>query len=67
MGRTRRRGFDHNRRSQPQAQGETIDPETHKAIYSAIRAGYTEQADIRHGAARGWLDRIIDPTERGMN
>ncbi|MGH7241947.1 MAG: acyl-CoA carboxylase subunit beta [Phycisphaerales bacterium] len=41
--------------------GETIDPETHKAIYSAIHAGYTEQADIRHGAARGWLDRIIEP------
>ncbi len=41
--------------------GETIDPETHKAIYSAIHASYTEQADIRHGAARGWLDRIIEP------
>mgnify|MGYP002784316009 CR=1 FL=1 len=41
--------------------GETIDPETHKQIYSAIHAGYTEQADIRHGAARGWLDRIIEP------
>ncbi len=41
--------------------GETIDPETHKAIYGAIHASYTEQADIRHGAARGWLDRIIEP------
>ena len=41
--------------------GGTIDPETHKQIYSAIHAGYTEQADIRHGAARGWLDRIIEP------
>lgn len=41
--------------------GETIDPETHKQIYSAIHASYTEQADIRHGAARGWLDRIIEP------
>ncbi len=41
--------------------GETIDPETHKQIYSAIHAGYTEQADIRHGAARGWVDRIIEP------
>jgi acetyl-CoA carboxylase carboxyltransferase component len=41
--------------------GETIDPETHKAIYGAIHAGYTSQADIRHGAARGWLDRIIEP------
>jgi acetyl-CoA carboxylase carboxyltransferase component len=41
--------------------GETIDPETHKQIYAAIHAGYTEQADIRHAAARGWLDRIIEP------
>lgn len=41
--------------------GETIDPETHKQIYAAIHAGYTEQADIRHAAARGWIDRIIEP------
>lgn len=41
--------------------GETIDPETHKRIYAAIHASYTEQADIRHGAARGWVDRIIEP------
>jgi 3-methylcrotonyl-CoA carboxylase beta subunit len=41
--------------------GEAIDEATHKAIYSAIHASYTEQADIRHGAARGWLDRIIEP------
>ena len=41
--------------------GEAIDEATHKAIYSAIHAGYTEQADIRHGAARGWVDRIIEP------
>jgi acetyl-CoA carboxylase carboxyltransferase component len=41
--------------------GETIDPETHKQIYGAIHAGYTEQADIRHGAARGWVDRLIEP------
>jgi acetyl-CoA carboxylase carboxyltransferase component len=41
--------------------GETIDEAAHKAIYGAIHAGYTEQADIRHGAARGWVDRIIQP------
>jgi 3-methylcrotonyl-CoA carboxylase beta subunit len=41
--------------------GETIDEVAHKQIYSAIHASYTEQADIRHGAARGWLDRIIEP------
>jgi acetyl-CoA carboxylase carboxyltransferase component len=41
--------------------GETIDEETHKQILAAIHAGYTEQADIRHGAAREWVDRIIEP------
>ena len=44
-----------------QRKGETIDAETHEQILSAIRASYTEQQDIRHGAARGWLDRIIEP------
>jgi 3-methylcrotonyl-CoA carboxylase beta subunit len=43
--------------------GDVIDEATHKEILAAIHAGYTEQADIRHGAARGWLDRIIQPHE----
>ena len=41
--------------------GETIDPDTQKAILDAVRADYNEQQDIRHGAARGWVDRIIEP------
>jgi len=41
--------------------GETIDPETHKQIYAAIHAGYTEQQSIYHAASRGWLDRMIEP------
>jgi 3-methylcrotonyl-CoA carboxylase beta subunit len=41
--------------------GEAIDEETHKQILAAIHAGYTEQADIRHAAARGWVDRLIEP------
>lgn len=41
--------------------GEQIDEATHKAILDAVRASYNEQQDIRHGAARGWLDRIIEP------
>lgn len=43
--------------------GEVIDEETHKQILAGVHAGYTEQADIRHGAARGWVDRIIQPHE----
>jgi acetyl-CoA carboxylase carboxyltransferase component len=41
--------------------GEEIDDTTRKAILDAVRESYTEQQDIRHGAARGWLDRIIQP------
>lgn len=41
--------------------GETIDPETHRQILDAVRASYNEQQDIRHAAARGWVDRIIEP------
>ncbi|GJQ29084.1 MAG: propionyl-CoA carboxylase subunit beta [Phycisphaerae bacterium] len=41
--------------------GETIDEATHKQILAAVHAGYTEQADIRHAASRGWVDRIIEP------
>ncbi len=44
-----------------QRKGEEIDPETQKQILDAVRASYDEQQDIRHGAARGWLDRIIEP------
>jgi 3-methylcrotonyl-CoA carboxylase beta subunit len=41
--------------------GEKIDEETHKQILQAIHASYSQQTDIRHGAARGWVDRIIEP------
>ncbi len=41
--------------------GETIDPETRDQILDAVRDSYNEQQDIRYGAARGWVDRIIEP------
>jgi 3-methylcrotonyl-CoA carboxylase beta subunit len=44
-----------------QRKGEEIDEQTHQQILDAVRASYTEQQDIRHGAARGWVDRIIEP------
>ncbi len=46
-----------------QRKGEEIDAETHQAILDAVADSYNEQQDIRHGAARGWLDRIIQPHE----
>jgi 3-methylcrotonyl-CoA carboxylase beta subunit len=41
--------------------GDKIDPETHEAILAAVRASYNQQQDIRYGAARGWVDRLIEP------
>lgn len=41
--------------------GEEIDAETRDAILDAVRDSYYEQQDIRYGAARGWVDRIIEP------
>ena len=41
--------------------GESIDPETRDQILAAVRASYNEQQDIRHAAARGWVDRLIEP------
>ena len=43
--------------------GEEIDEETHEQLLAAITASYTEQQDILYGAARGWLDRMIDPLQ----
>lgn len=41
--------------------GAVIDESTHKEILEAVRASYNEQQDIHYGAARGWVDRIIEP------
>ncbi len=41
--------------------GEEIDEATRQQILKAVHDSYTEQQDIRHGAARGWIDRIIQP------
>ncbi|HRQ75679.1 MAG TPA: acyl-CoA carboxylase subunit beta [Phycisphaerales bacterium] len=41
--------------------GEKIDETVRKQVFDAIKASYTEQQDIRYGAARGWVDRIIEP------
>ncbi len=46
-----------------QRKGEEIDEETRQSILAAVEDSYNEQQDIRHAAARGWLDRIIAPEE----
>jgi acetyl-CoA carboxylase carboxyltransferase component len=41
--------------------GEEIDQEERNQLLEAITASYTQQQDIRYGAARGWVDRMIEP------
>jgi acetyl-CoA carboxylase carboxyltransferase component len=43
--------------------GKTISEEERKGIYDEIKATYDAQADPRYGAARLWIDAIIDPVE----
>jgi acetyl-CoA carboxylase carboxyltransferase component len=43
--------------------GKTISEEERKGIYDEIKTTYDAQADPRYGAARGWIDAIIDPVE----
>ncbi len=41
--------------------GEKIDEAERKQLLAAVTASYDEQQDIRYGAARLWVDRIIEP------
>jgi acetyl-CoA carboxylase carboxyltransferase component len=41
--------------------GEKIDEQMRKQLLDAITKSYSEQQDIRYGAARLWVDRVIEP------
>ncbi len=43
--------------------GRTISDEQRKVLYEEMRAQYEAQADPRYGAARGWIDALIDPVQ----
>ena len=43
--------------------GHTITDEERKQIYDEIKSTYDSQADPRYGAARLWVDVILDPTD----
>jgi acetyl-CoA carboxylase carboxyltransferase component len=43
--------------------GKTLSAEEKKAIFDEIKATYDAQADPRYGAARLWIDAIIDPVK----
>ena len=43
--------------------GREIHPDEEKELLESIKASYDGQTDPRYGAARLWLDGIIDPAE----
>jgi acetyl-CoA carboxylase carboxyltransferase component len=43
--------------------GKTLSADERKSIYDEIKASYDAQADPRYGAARLWIDAIIDPAK----
>ncbi|MGC2107967.1 MAG: acyl-CoA carboxylase subunit beta [Candidatus Korobacteraceae bacterium] len=43
--------------------GKKLSEEDRKKLYDEVKANYDEQMDPRYGAARLWIDKIIDPAE----
>jgi 3-methylcrotonyl-CoA carboxylase beta subunit len=43
--------------------GTKLGEEEKKALYESVKRTYDEQTDPRYGAARLWIDKIIDPIE----
>src|SRR5207247_6870567 len=43
--------------------GKQLSEEDKKQLYESVKQSYDEQTDPRYGAARLWIDRIIDPIE----
>jgi 3-methylcrotonyl-CoA carboxylase beta subunit len=43
--------------------GKQLSEEEKKELYEAVKRTYDEQTDPRYGAARLWIDRIIDPVD----
>ena len=48
---------------QMERSGEVVDEARKKAIWQEIKDGYDAAADPRYGAARLWIDAIIDPAK----
>jgi 3-methylcrotonyl-CoA carboxylase beta subunit len=51
------------RAKQMERAGETVDEGVRARLAAEIKATYDAQADPRYGAARGWVDAIVDPVE----
>jgi 3-methylcrotonyl-CoA carboxylase beta subunit len=43
--------------------GKELSEEEKKELYDSVKRTYDEQTDPRYGAARLWIDKIIDPVE----
>jgi 3-methylcrotonyl-CoA carboxylase beta subunit len=43
--------------------GQVLNEEEKKELYESTKRTYDEQTDPRYGAARLWIDKIIDPAE----
>ncbi|HXX28280.1 MAG TPA: acyl-CoA carboxylase subunit beta [Terriglobales bacterium] len=43
--------------------GKKLSEEEKRELYESVRQTYEEQTDPRYGAARLWIDKIIDPME----
>jgi 3-methylcrotonyl-CoA carboxylase beta subunit len=43
--------------------GKKLNEDEKKALYESVKNTYDEQTDPRYGAARLWIDKIIDPIE----
>ncbi len=51
------------RARQMERDGKSLSDAERKALHDEIRAAYDEQTDPRYGAARLWIDAIIDPAK----
>lgn len=51
------------RARQMESAGKSVSEEEKKALFEDIRQRYEAQADPRYGAARLWVDAIIDPAK----
>ena len=48
---------------QLQRGGKELSAEEKRELYESVKRSYEEQSDPRYGAARLWIDKIIDPVE----
>ena len=51
------------RAKQMERGGKVLSEAEKKAVYDEIKNAYDAQADPRYGAARLWIDSIIDPAK----